>query len=395
MTAPRVLVAGAGPVGLALGLALARAGVSVDVFEAQPRLGDEARASTWHPPTLEMLDEWGVAGAVLARGTVVDRLQFWERETRALVAEFPYRLLAADTRFPFRFQCPQHQVTPILHEALLAAGGRVHFGHRVVAHEDRGARVDVEIVTPAGAVRRESATFLCGADGSRSAVRERLGIGLDGLTYPDRFLLVGSRFDFSRVFAGLGPVAYVFDPREWVIVMQLPDLVRVVFRLDPGEDAEVARGDASIAARLRGLLGAEHRAQVEVRSIYTVHRRLAERFRVGRVLLLGDAAHVNNPAGGMGMNSGIHDAHALAAALGGVLAGGPEAALDAWATTRRQAALESVQLHSDQNYRELAAREQAARAQRNRELAATAADPARARAFLLRTSMLAPAAEAT
>jgi 3-(3-hydroxy-phenyl)propionate hydroxylase len=278
-------------------------------------------------------------------------------------------------------------VTPVLHDAIVAAGGRVHFQHRAVDVVNWGDEVELRVATPDGE-RTFRGPWLCAADGAHSTVRQRLGIPVQGTTYEDRFLLVASQFDFGTVFPGLGPVAYVFDPEEWVIVMRLPNLVRVVFRLPAVEDAERAMSDARLAERFERLLGRPQEAQILLRSTYSVHQRVADRFREGRVVLLGDAAHLNNPAGGMGMNSGIHDAYLLARALSGHMRGGPEALLDAWAEKRRSAATESVQRSSDQNFRDLQMRGDDDRARRNENLARAAADPVAAREFLLRTAML-------
>lgn len=388
---PDILIAGAGPVGLSLALALARQGLPVRVRDAQPALGDEARASTWHPPTLEMLREWGVADAVVARGFTVDRLQYWERETREKVADFDYARIAGDTPYPFRLQCPQNRVTPILLDALRATGrADARFGWRLTGFSEDADGVRADFDTPDGP-RSEACDYLVGADGARSAARKGLGLSFDGHTYTDHFLLIATRFDFTPVFPGMGPVSYIFDPREWVIVMRLPDAVRVVFRLGEGEDEAAALEDAGIRARFARLAGpAAAAAPILHRSTYTVHRRIADTFRRGRVVLAGDAAHVNNPTGGMGMNSGIHDAHALAAAFARIAAGADQnAALDGYAAERRRVALELVQQHTDQNSRQMNARDVGERSARNAALRAEAADPARARAHLLRASMLA------
>jgi 3-(3-hydroxy-phenyl)propionate hydroxylase len=387
---PSLLIAGAGPVGLSLALALSRRGIAVRVREAQSGLGSEARASTWHPPTLEMLREWGVADAIIARGFQVDRLQYWERETRTRVAEFNYARIAGDTPFPFRLQCPQSAVTPILLDALRATGlADVRFDHSLTGFETGPDGVVATFDTPAGP-RAETSDYLVGADGARSAVRKGLGLSFEGATYTDRFLLIATRFDFTPIFPGMGPVSYIFDPHEWVILMRLPEVVRVVFRLAEDEDEAVALTDNAIQNRFAHLIGIQTGpVPILQRSTYTVHRRVADTFRHGRVVLAGDAAHVNNPTGGMGMNSGIHDAHALATAFGAIAEGGdPDAALDAYATERRRVALELVQQVTDQSSRWMNARDLNERLERNAVLRAEAADPVRHRAHLLRAAML-------
>ena len=179
---PSLLIAGAGPVGLSLALALSRRGIAVRVREAQSGLGSEARASTWHPPTLEMLREWGVADAIIARGFQVDRLQYWERETRTRVAEFDYARIAGDTPFPFRLQCPQSAVTPILLDALRATGlADVRFDHSLTGFETGPDGVLATFDTPAGP-RAETSDYLVGADGARSALRKGLGLSFEGAT---------------------------------------------------------------------------------------------------------------------------------------------------------------------------------------------------------------------
>ncbi len=383
-----VVIAGAGPVGLSLGLALSRAGIDVEIVEREAGLGKEARASTLHPPTLEMFAEWGVLQSLLARGRRIRRLQYWERASRRLVADFSYRLIEKDTACPFRLQCPQHQVTPVLRQALEGTGrARLHFNHALEGFRQLEDRVEVELSTPQGA-RSLVGRFLCGADGAHSRVRETLGLGFTGKTYQDRFLLVSTDLDMTKRFPGMGPVSYIFDPEEWVIVMALPQLVRVVFRLDDSEDEAAALEETALHARLLRLLGSGVDFRVRTASVYSVHQRVAESFRHGRTLLLGDAAHVNNPTGGMGMNSGIHDAHALSRALQSVLEGGGEGALDEYARERKQVAVERVQRDSHHNYSILGSGNAALCRRRNASLAAAAADPQLARAHLLRSSML-------
>ncbi|NWF70652.1 MAG: FAD-dependent monooxygenase [Chloroflexi bacterium] len=381
-----VLIVGAGPVGLSLALALQKLGVAVQVFEALPELSAEARASTFHPATLELFAAWGVLDALLARGYRVHSLQYWERSTRQKVAEFDYGLIAGDTPYPFRLQCPQSILTRILKPTVERAAP-VYMDHTLVSLRDAGDYVEATFATPQG-TKTVRGSYLCGADGARSTTRRELGLSFEGMTYADRFLLVATDIDFQPLFPGMGAVSYVFDPQEWVIILHLPDATRVVFRIRDDEDEHAIRAESALRARLRGFLGTEMAYAIKSHSLYSVHQRVADTFRVGRVLLLGDAAHINNPVGGFGMNSGIHDAHFLAPRLQRVLSGASHALLDEYAAKRRAYALHHVQQSTAQNYAQMSAAAADQRRARDAELRATAADPTRTRAYLLRASML-------
>ena len=384
-TQPPVMIVGAGPVGLSLALALARAGVHVDVFEAEAELQSDLRGGAYHPPTLEQFADWGVLQAVLARGLEVRSLAYWERATRERVAEFDYASIADATPYPFRVHCMQHVLCRILRDALATQPtARLHMQHRLVGFVDHGATVEAEFETPGGRIRQHGA-WLCGADGAHSAVRKQLGMGFAGSTHADRFLVVNGQLREGNAFAGMAPVNYVFDPDEWVILLQLPGFVRVAFRAAHDEDDVAASTPARIIARLERLFGSPDAFAVESVKLYKVHERAADSFRRGRVVLLGDAAHINNPAGGMGLNSGIHDAASLAA----VLRDPTDAAVDAWAEQRRRVAVEQIQARAAANVDDLAAKEAEARERRNRAFRAAAADPELARQHLLRFSMLA------
>jgi len=385
-----VLIAGAGPVGMSLGLALVRAGIDTIVLESLPELSREARASTIHPPTLEFFDHLGIAQEVLANGRQIKNLQFWERESRELVADFSYSLIAGDTPFPCRLQCPQSAVTRvILPHIQTPPNGHVLFEHVFSSLTQTDDDVVSTVETPSGNIEIRS-KYVIGCDGAFSVVRSSLELGFDGKTYDDRFLLVSSDIDLSPYFPQMGTVAYIFDPHEWVIVMTLPDAVRIVFRLRPGEDAEVAKNEENVRKRIAAFTGDDVNYSIRSISTYFVHQRVTETFRVGRVLLAGDAAHVNNPTGGMGMNSGIHDARDLSKALIGILrqdAG--EDLLDEYATKRKNVATEMVQAMTDKNYRDLSQSETGERERRNAEMRSAAAYPRKAREYLLKTAMLA------
>ncbi|MCM6771932.1 FAD-dependent monooxygenase [Nocardia sp. CDC159] len=371
----RVVVAGAGPVGLTAALVLARRGVAVTVLEQGDALAGESRASTFHPPTLEMLARLGVLNALLDRGIVASTFQYRERGGGP-IATLDLGVLAEDTRFPFRVQCEQSKLTPILVDAL-PAHAEVRFGHRV-----EGVRADdsgVTVSTARGTVRGD---WLIGADGAHSAVRASIGAGFDGSTYPERFLVASVAEDLAAALPDIAPINYVFDPIEWLVLLRTPEHWRVLLPTPDGtpDEHELRR----LPRRLAGVAELGRPWRLLHASLYRVHQRVTERFRAGRVVLMGDAAHVNNPLGGLGMNSGIHDAVALAQALAAVLEGGPEAMLDAAAAHRRRVAVEHVQATSHANYHRLRGDADEFR----RQVRALAADPASARAYLRRACLI-------
>lgn len=384
-----VIISGAGPVGMSLALALTRKGIPVIVLEKLSELSREARASTIHPPTLEFFEEIGIVKDVLANGLRIESLQFWERRTRQLVADFPYKLIENDTKYPFRLQCPQSTVTRIILQHLEKINEcQVLFNHEFLRAVQNENCVKVFVATPEGE-RELCAKYLVGCDGAFSKVRTDLGLGFDGKTYEDRFLLVSTNANLQKIFPNMGTVAYIFDPEEWVIIMTLPDTVRLVFRLKPEEDADEAKKSGNVRRRIANFLQSELNYEIKSVSTYHVHQRVTETFRVGRILLAGDAAHINNPTGGMGMNSGIHDAQLLAKNLVAVLQGESDKLLDDYARIRKDVAVKMVQATTDENYRNLAASDENMRLKRNQELHEAARDDKKARNYLLKTAMLA------
>ncbi len=383
-----VIIVGAGPVGLSLLVGLQRQGIAAQLYEQLPDLSPEARASTFHPHTLEIFEEWGVLDAIVSQGHRVDCLQYWERDNQELIAAFSYSHINCDTPYPYRLQCPQSIVTRVLKPIVESTNPNcVYMQHELIGFEEKGDYIIVTFQTPHGIVNVKGA-YLVAADGSKSAIRRQLNISFEGSTYEDRFLLVASDVDFTPFYPEFGPVSYIFSPEEWVIVMQLPDITRTVFQVHPHEVNDVIVQPDEVRQRMARFAGSTIDFTIESVSIYSVHQRVASTFRLGRVLLVGDAAHINNPMGGMGMNSGIHDAHCLAGYLAQVMSGASDTLLDDYSNIRRDYALKHVRKTTHKNYEDMSSQNEEYRQKRNAEFRAIAADPQRQREYLLKASML-------
>ena len=208
--------------GLVVALHLAQHNVPVTVLEAEPALPETLRASTFHPPTLDMLAPTGVLDDFLAMGLKAPTLQY--RERAGCIAEFDFGRIADVTVHPYRLQCEQFKLNRLLYEKLAGmAGAEVLFSSEVTGVEEDTAGVTAVVTQDGGATRRFQGRFLVGADGARSNVRKSLDIPFDGFTWPERFLVVSTPFPFDDHFAGLAPVSYFADPEEWFFLLRVRD----------------------------------------------------------------------------------------------------------------------------------------------------------------------------
>jgi 3-(3-hydroxy-phenyl)propionate hydroxylase len=388
-----VIVVGAGPVGLLCALELARRQVPVTVLESEPSTTLDLRAGTFHPPTLEMLGPEGVADAMLKVGIKVRHWQSRDREY-GLIAQWDLDLLSQDTAYPFRLHLEQHRLTPILLEKLQAySHAQVLFGHEFMELKQSDEQV-VATVRHTQGLMQITGSHLIGADGGRSAVRKSAGIEFDGYTWPERYTVISTPFDFEPL--GYADNAYISDPEQWLAFFRMPDVGPPgLWRMTTPVTDELSDEDVLAPAFAHHTINrsigapAHNTYPIAHQSVYRVHQRVAKQFRVGRVLLAGDSAHVNNPLGGFGLNSGIHDAVNLGEKLARVWLGQAHPdLLDLYERQRRTVAIEYVQNLSVKNKKNLEEKDLPTRLARFEELRQTVADPVKARAYLLMSSMI-------
>ena len=383
-----ILITGGGPVGLSAAWLLAESGVPVTVLEKAAEVQKDYRASTFHAATLDLFEGTGITEALIGMGLQCPITQFrgWKE---GKVAEFDHALLKNDTRHPYRLQCEQYKLS----EHLFAALGKhpkatLLYQHEVTGITDKGDRVEVMAQSPGGE-RRFSLRYVIAADGGRSTVRHQLDIPFEGKTYPDRILVMGTPFDFKTIFPDLREVNYISDPGNYAHILRIPDLWRMSLPLTDDTPDEVALTDAYIYGRMQKLMPAIGTPPLPVRGVYTAHQRVATTYRKGRIFLAGDAAHLNNPKGGMGLNGGMQDAFSIARRMGRVLKGeAGESELDGYEAERRPEARDAILMQTDQNITNLKA-DEAARETLFAEYRRKAADPELARQFLLQSSMIA------
>jgi 6-hydroxy-3-succinoylpyridine 3-monooxygenase len=333
-----VLIAGAGPVGLITALGLARAGVEVTVLEAEPRIVESPRAAVYHWTVLEPFERLGILADVEARGLSKQDYAFRVFETGETI---PYSIgaLADETPYAYNVHLGQHELAAIALEHLeRLPGTRVSFSARVTDLAQDRSGVTVAASTPDGQLELH-ADWLIGADGGRSTVRRALGLSFEGFTWPERFVATNVRHGFDR--HGYALATFQIDHVHGAVIVKLDDTG--LWRCTYSEDASLPEETVSerLPEHFAVLLPGDEGYELASHAPYKMHQRAAERFRVGRVLLAGDAAHVTNPTGGLGLTSGLFDAFALCEALAAVLLdGADEAVLDAWAEERRRLFLE-------------------------------------------------------
>jgi 3-(3-hydroxy-phenyl)propionate hydroxylase len=365
----------------------------VALFEAEREVDHSPRAATTHPSTLEMLAGLGLLEEFQSVGLTARHFQFWDGATGTLVAEFDHHRLRDETPYPYVVQTEQHKLCEIgLRRLAAMASAELRLGTSVVDLTQDGNAVKL-VTTGAAGPEEHAFDYVIGCDGGRSTVRKCLDVDFEGYTWPERFLVLTTLFDFERAL-GCCPRSYISDPEEWTNLFKVmgDDLKgrwRAVFPARENETDEEAFSEAAVRRRMLKLSQDHPMESLVHRNIYRVHQRVAKSFRAGRVFLAGDAAHVNNPVGGLGLNCGIHDALELADTLALVTGGraGVEM-LDRYERRRRPLNLEYVQQQTVANKKRLEERDPKVRQANFDELRRAAADPLLHKRFLMRTSLI-------
>ena len=387
----RVIIVGAGPVGYTAALNLAHYGIPFTLLEAEATITDDPRAGTIHPPTLELFAKLNLTQTLNDRGYIVRNYHYRDRKL-GVVANFDLGVLSDDTPFPYRLMLEQHKISNIIDSVLTRYQNfEILRSHRVVKVSQSNNRVSVEVETPKG-YKTFRGRYLIGCDGGRSQVRKFTKVEFEGFTFPERFLVVTTPYDFEK--DGYALTNYVSDPKEWCALFKVPGLDdkgiwRVVFPTNPELTIEEIFEDEKIEARLQAFHPNTEHFPIVHRNLYEVHQRVASSYRDGRVLLAGDAAHINNPLGGMGMNFGFHDVFNLTEKLAAIwYENGKEELLDLYDRQRRTVAEEFLQRQTIENKNNLENKNPKAREEFHNELRGIVADPDKARVYLRRAAMI-------
>lgn len=385
----RVLIVGAGPVGSVAAYRLAQAGIDVVLLESNADCPDDMRASTFHPPSIEMMAELGLLDALEATGLRAPVYQYRNRRSGSRI-ELDMGEIADVTRYPYRLQCEQFKLARLI-TGLLAdhPHADVRFQRRVLAVDQDADGVSLSVETPF-AIERYRADYLIACDGANSTVRKWMDIEFEGFTYPERFLTLSTDYPLEERIPGLANVNYVADAEEWCVLLRVPGLWRILVpTADSDQDADLL-SDAKKDRVFAGLLGDVGQLQTHHRTLYRVHQRVARQFRRGRVLLAGDAAHLNNPLGGFGMNSGIHDVWNLTGKLRDILLDGAPAdpLLDRYERQRRTITTQFVQAQTISNKQLLETDGTAGKTAQEMRLEALVNDAEARRTYLLRQAMI-------
>jgi 2-polyprenyl-6-methoxyphenol hydroxylase-like FAD-dependent oxidoreductase len=343
-----VIIVGGGPTGFITALGLARAGVRVSVIEAEPKIVDSPRAAVYHWSVVAGLEKLGIREEVERTGFPKQDYTYLVHKTGERI-DFSLDVLNGLTPYPYNLHLGQHRLADIALRRLAGhAHTSVHFNTRLTGLSQDDDGVTLRVHTPRGAEEMR-ARWVIGADGAGSTVRRQLGLEFDGMTWPERFVATNLYFDFERYH--YARATFLIDEVHGAVIAKIDN--EGLWRCTYMEDA--ALSEVFLMERLKAVYaaivpGADY--AIERATPYRMHQRSAAHYRVGRVALVGDAAHVTNPTGGLGLTSGLFDSFALYPALAAVIVDGADAsALDRYSESRREIFLQRVSPQATANKR--------------------------------------------
>lgn len=389
-----VLIIGAGPVGLTLAMRLGLKGHKVCVLEAQSDIETDLRASTFHPPTLDLYDEQGITAQLIESGLVAPTWQVRMNHTNEF-AEFDLSILKDHTNHPYRLQCEQWRLSGFLRDYIENKLPNVSllWGHPCESFNQDASSVVVNSKSSTSDLTTFKAKFLIGCDGARSIVRKNLCLEFEGQTFPETTILATTHFPFQDYLDHLSYINYCWTSDGTFSLLRLKNLWRVSLYPSLDESIDSAVESQSVRRKINQISSSFGDSPIlEIRP-YKIHQRVVKQYVVGRVLLAGDAAHINSPSGGMGMNGGVHDAFNLADKLNRILKGEGIELLNKYERQRRPIAIKHVIEQSSKNRARMQEKDMSKRLLTLQELKRKSQDKSLALDYLLETSMISGLAE--
>ncbi len=389
-----VLIIGAGPVGLTLAMRLGLNGHKVCVLEAQSDIETDLRASTFHPPTLDLYDEQGITAQLIDSGLVAPTWQVRMNHTNEF-AEFDLSILKDHTNHPYRLQCEQWRLSGFLRDYIENKLPNVSllWGHPCESFNQDASSVVVNSKSSTSDLTTFKAKFLIGCDGARSIVRKNLCLEFEGQTFPETTILATTHFPFQDYLDHLSYINYCWTSDGTFSLLRLKNLWRVSLYPSLDESIDSAVESQSVRRKINQISSSFGDSPIlEIRP-YKIHQRVVKQYVVGRVLLAGDAAHINSPSGGMGMNGGVHDAFNLADKLNRILKGEGIELLNKYERQRRPIAIKHVIEQSSKNRARMQEKDMSKRLLTLQELKRKSQDKSLALDYLLETSMISGLAE--
>ena len=383
----RILITGGGPVGLFAAIRLTGFGISVTLVEKNSAVSQNIRASTIHPPSLEMMAPYGINDEVFNHGLKVAKWQIRNHITGENVI-FDLKHIADETEFPYRVQCEQSKLCNIMNQILKRQSlADIRYSTELLSAKQDKNGVTIKVVHK----KREEelrGRFLIAADGGTSTIRSQLRIPFEGSTYPERTVLVTTPFPFHKYIEGLSSVTYCWQKNGNFSLLQLPNQWRASLYFPEELSPEEALSEDRIQQQLHEIYPSVEPFTIYDKRVYRVHQRIVPKYNHGRILLAGDAAHLNSPSGGMGMNGGLHDAHNLTEKLNKIWSGGDLSLLDLYSRQRKPIAERQIIEQADQNRKRMTERDPTKRRKVLAEMRAITEDPVKCKSFLMKSSMI-------